>query len=64
MLEIISKKPNIVEKIKKYYSMFVKYDNSLLFISYSPGFYVNGITDPFLQAKILEILQYTAKDDK
>ena len=25
---------------------------------------VNGITDPFLQAKILEIMQYTAKDDK
>ena len=44
--------------------MFVKYERSLLSVSYSPEFDVNGITDPFLQAKILEILQYTAKDDK
>ena len=64
VLEMINKKPSIVEKIKKYHSMFVKYEKSLLSVSYSPEFDVNGITDPFLQAKILEILQYTAKDDK
>ena len=64
VLEMISKKPSIVEKIKKYHSMFVKYEKSLLSVSYSPEFDVNGITDPFLQAKILEIMQYTAKDDK
>ena len=64
VLEMITKKPNIVEKIKKYHSMFVKYEKSLLSISYSPEFDVNGITDPFLQAKILEILQYTANNDK
>ena len=64
VLEMISQNPSIVEKIKKYHSMFVKYEKSLLSVSYSPEFDVNGITDPFLQAKILEILQYTAKDDK
>ena len=64
VLEMISKKPSIVDKIKKYHSMFVKYERSLLSVSYSPEFDVNGITDPFLQAKILEILQYTAKDNK
>ena len=64
VLEMINKKPNIIEKIKKYHSMFVKYEKSLLSVSYSPEFDVNGITDPFLQAKILEIMQYTAKDDK
>ena len=64
VLEMINKNPSIVEKIKKYHSMFVKYERSLLSVSYSPEFDVNGITDPFLQAKILEILQYTAKDDK
>ena len=61
---MINKNPSIVDKIKKYHSMFVKYEKSLLSVSYSPEFDVNGITDPFLQAKILEILQYTAKDDK
>ena len=51
-------------KIKKYHSKFVKYEKSLLSVSYSPEFDVNGITDPFLHAQILEIMQYTAKDDK
>lgn len=64
VLEMISIKPSIIDKIKKYHSMFVKYEKSLLSVSYSPEFDVNGITDPFLQAKILEIMQYTAKDDK
>ena len=64
VLEMINKNPAIIEKIKKYHSMFVKYEKSLLSVSYSPEFDVNGITDPFLQAKILEIMQYTAKDDK
>ena len=64
VLEMINKNPTIIEKIKKYHSMFVKYEKSLLSVSYSPEFDVNGITDPFLQAKILEIMQYTAKDDK
>ena len=64
VLEMINKNPSIIEKIKKYHSMFVKYEKSLLSVSYSPEFDVNGITDPFLQAKILEIMQYTAKDDK
>ena len=64
VLEMLNKRPSIIEKIKKYHSMFVKYEKSLLSVSYSPEFDVNGITDPFLQAKILEIMQYTAKDDK
>ena len=64
VLEMINIRPNIIEKIKKYHSMFVKYEKSLLSVSYSPEFDVNGISDPFLQAKILEIMQYTAKDDK
>ena len=64
VLEMINIRPNIIEKIKKYHSMFVKYEKSLLSVSYSPEFDVNGITDPFLQAKILEIMQYTAKDNK
>ena len=64
VLEMINNKPEIIEKIKKFHEMFVKYEKSLLSVSYSPEFDVNGITDPFLQAKILEIMQYTAKDDK
>ena len=35
--------------------MFIKYEKSLLSVSYSSEFDFNGVTDPFLQAKILEI---------
>ena len=44
--------------------MFVKYEKSLLSVSYSPEFDVNGITDPFLEARILEVMAYTAKGSK
>ncbi len=63
-LEIIRQKPEFISNIKKYHSMFIKYEKSLLSISYAPEFDVNGITDPFLQAKILEIMKYTAKNNK
>ena len=56
VLEMISKNKSMIDKIKKYHSMFIKYEKSLLSVSYSPEFDVNGINDPFLQAKILEIL--------
>ena len=51
VLEMINKRLNIVEKIKKYHSMIIKYEKSLLSVSYKPEFDVNGITDPFLQEK-------------
>ena len=63
-LEIIRQKPEFISKIKKFHNMFVKYEKSLLSISYAPEFDVNGITDPFLQAKILEIMKFTAKNNK
>jgi len=63
-LEIIRQKPEFILNIKKYHSMFVKYEKALLSISYAPEFDVNGITDPFLQAKILEIMKFTAKNNK
>ena len=64
VLEILKNDPNFTIKIKKYHNMFVKYEKSLLSVSYSPEFDVNGITDPFLQARIIEIMAYTAKGSK
>ncbi len=63
-LEIIKQKPEFISKIKNYHEMFVKLEKNLLSISYAPEFDVNGITDPFLQAKILEIMIFTAKNNK
>jgi len=37
---------------------------SLVNTSYSPDFDINGVTDPFLQVKYLEILQYFGKGSK
>lgn len=63
-LEVLKIDPSLTIKIKKYHSMFIKYEKALLSISYSPEFDVNGITDPFLQARIIEIMKYTAKGSK
>ena len=63
-LEILKKNPNFSKKLKKYHNMFVKYEKTLLSVSYSPEFDVNGITDPFLQAKLLEIMKFTAQGNK
>ena len=37
---------------------------TLLSISYSPEYDVSGVTDPFLQVKLLEILSYLGSDSK
>ena len=36
----------------------IKYLKNLSTTNYAPDYDVNGITDPFLQARILEVLSY------
>jgi AP-1 complex subunit gamma-1 len=55
---------NVITHFEKHCSYLIKYLKMLLSISYSPEYDVNGITDPFLQVKILEILAYFGKENK
>jgi AP-1 complex subunit gamma-1 len=46
---------------KQYVPSLVKYLRNLISVNYLPEFDVNGITDPFLQCKILEAMMYFGK---
>ena len=64
---MINQKSSIVKKIKKYYTMFFKYEKyllSILSVSYSSEFDANGKTDSFLKLKIMKFFLYTSKNDK
>ena len=56
--QIFKAEPKIIKKYKKYVSTLVKTLKNLISTSYAPEYDVNGITDPFLQIRILEVLGY------
>ena len=56
--QVFKAEPKTVKKYKKYLSPMIKYLKNLINTSYAPEYDVNGITDPFLQVRILEILGF------
>ena len=56
--QIFKAEPKIIKKYRKYVSTLVKTLKNLISTSYAPEYDVNGITDPFLQIRILEVLGY------
>jgi AP-1 complex subunit gamma-1 len=63
-LQIFKIDKDYVKKFTKYNNFLLKYLKVLLSVTYSPEYDVNGITDPFLQVKILEMLAYFGSDSK
>ena len=56
--QVFKAEPKSIKKYKKYLSQMIKLLKNLISTSYAPEFDVNGITDPFLQVRILEILGF------
>ena len=56
--QVFKAAPKSIKKYKKYLPQMIQILKSLINTSYAPEFDVNGITDPFLQVRILEILGY------
>ena len=56
--QVFKAEPKIVKKYKKYSSNLCKQLKNLISTSYAPEYDVNGITDPFLQIRILEVLGF------
>ena len=56
--QIFKAEPKTVKKYKKYLSPLCKLLKTLINTSYAPEYDVNGITDPFLQIRILEVLGF------
>ena len=56
--QVFKAEPKTVKKYKKYLSPLCKTLKNLISTSYAPEYDVNGITDPFLQIRILEVLGF------
>ncbi|MCQ2964875.1 MAG: AP-1 complex subunit gamma [archaeon] len=56
--QVFKAEPKIVKKYKKHLPTLVKFLKNLISSSYAPDFDVNGVADPFLQVRILEVLSY------
>jgi AP-1 complex subunit gamma-1 len=50
-----------IEKYKKYLPNMIRYLKNLSSTNYAPEYDINGVTDPFLQVKILEVLFHYGK---
>lgn len=53
---VFTQEPSYVKKFVKYIPYMIKCLKSLSTTNYSPEYDINGVTDPFLQTRILEVL--------
>eukprot|EP01122_Echinamoeba_exundans_P007695 TRINITY_DN2423_c0_g1_i1.p1 TRINITY_DN2423_c0_g1~~TRINITY_DN2423_c0_g1_i1.p1 ORF type:complete len:858 (-),score=269.36 TRINITY_DN2423_c0_g1_i1:65-2638(-) len=63
MIEMCRIQPSVAQDFKKMVPSLVKILKSVVSYGYSPEYDVSGITDPFLQVKILRVLRLLGEDD-
>jgi AP-1 complex subunit gamma-1 len=61
--QIFKMEPSFIEKYRKYLPHMIRYLKSLSSTNYAPEYDINGVTDPFLQVKLLETLYYFGKNN-
>ena len=61
--ELCSHNTEALQTFRKAVPLLVKHLKSLVSAGYAPEHDVTGITDPFLQVKILRLLRILGKDD-
>lgn len=57
-IQVFNQDDSNVSQYSKYLKNMIRYLRNLVSTNYAPEYDINGITDPFLQVKILEVLQY------
>jgi len=60
---IFSVYPKSIKKYRKYLNNLFRFIKELISVSYYPEYEVNGIIDPFLQAKIIEIVKFFGQEN-
>jgi len=63
IIYIFNAYPKIIKKYRKYLNHMFRFIKELISVSYYPEYEVNGIIDPFLQAKIIEVFKYFGKEN-
>jgi AP-1 complex subunit gamma-1 len=62
-IQVFKIEPTYIEKYKKYLNPMIRYLKNLSSTNYAPEYDIHGVTDPFLQVKILEVLQYYGRNN-
>ncbi len=62
-IQIFRQEPSYIEKYRKYLPHMIRYLKNLSSTNYAPEYDINGVTDPFLQVKLLEVLYYFGKNN-
>lgn len=60
-IQIFKADSTYIQKYKKYIPHLIRYLKNLSITNYAPEYDINGITDPFLQVRILEVLGHFGK---
>lgn len=60
---IFSINPKSIKKYRKYLNNLFRIIKDLISVSYYPEYEINGVIDPFLQTKIIEIFKFFGKDN-
>lgn len=61
--QIFKSDATYIEKYKKFLPNLIRYLKNLSSTNYAPEYDINGVTDPFLQVKILETLGHYGKNN-
>ncbi len=61
--QIFRNEPQYVDRYRKYLGNLMRMMKTLSSTNYAPEYDINGVTDPFLQVKILEILSYFGRSN-
>jgi AP-1 complex subunit gamma-1 len=61
--QVFKMEPTYIDKYRKYLNPMIRYLKNLSSTNYAPEYDIHGVTDPFLQVKILEILQFYGKNN-
>ncbi len=60
---IFQEYPKKIKKYRKYLNNMFRFIKELISVSYYPEYEVNGVIDPFLQAKIIQVFKYFGKEN-
>jgi AP-1 complex subunit gamma-1 len=63
IIYIFNVNSKLIKKYRKYLNNLIKFIKELISVSYLPEYEVNGVIDPFLQAKIIEVFKFFGQDN-
>ena len=64
IIQVFKQDESYIEKYRKYLKNMIRYLRNLIQTNYAPGYDINGVVDPFLQVKLLEVLTFFGQENE